>query len=122
MKAKYIPGVCNIGPEETQKRERFGWYALAATALLGIVLVATEAPQWSKAVLFFPATLSALGFLQAWFQFCVAFGTQGLFKVEGQEETVEQLEFRKKDQQRAILLLIGSVMIGLLITASAFTT
>lgn len=124
MKAKYIPGVCNIGPAEVEKRERVGWYALFATALLGIVLVSSGAPEWTKVVLFFPATLSALGFLQAFFQFCAAYGMKGLFNVSDEDakrESVEQQEFRKKDQQKAVLILIASALIGILIVASAFT-
>ncbi|MBU0750220.1 hypothetical protein KKH15_01755 [Patescibacteria group bacterium] len=125
MKTKYIPGVCNIGPAEIKMRERVGWYALGATALLGIVLVASDAPEWSKVVLFFPATVSALGFLQAWFHFCVAYGTQGLFNVSdavAKTESISQKEFRKKDQQRSIMIIVSAVVIGMVITASAFAS
>jgi len=125
MKTTYVPGVCNIGPGEIKKRERVGWYALGATALLGVVLVASDAPEWTKAVLFFPATISALGFLQVWFQFCVAYGTKGLFNVseaDAKTESVSKKEFRKKDQQRSIIILVAAVLIGIAITASAFAS
>jgi len=66
--------------------------------------------------LFFPAFLSAEGFLQAAFHFCAGFGLQGVFNFGpelGKTETVEQLGFRRKDQRKALLISLYSALIGI---------
>ncbi len=52
--------------------------------------------------------MSAQGFLQAAFHFCVGFATRGLynFGALGSEETVVEAEFRKKDQRKATLITV----------------
>jgi hypothetical protein len=49
-----------------------GVAALAAGAGLAFALVASGAPWWTRAVVFFPVWLAALGLLQAREQTCVA--------------------------------------------------
>jgi hypothetical protein len=110
---KYIPGVCNIGPDEIQKRMFAGWLFLVITILLNVGLYYLHVAPIVRIVVFFPAWISALGF-----HFCVAFGTQGLFNVSseaGKTESVSQQEFRKKDQQTATKIIIYSVIIGLVV-------
>jgi hypothetical protein len=51
-------------------------------------------------------TLSTEGFLQTAFHFCAGFGMQGVFNFGaevGKTETVEQAEFRQKDQRKPLL-------------------
>jgi hypothetical protein len=113
---KYIPGECNIGPAEINRRRRSGWVGLFATILfwLAVVIFRVSAP-W-RLLLFFPAFLSAEGFLQAAFHFCAGFGSRGLYNfgnVVGKTETVEQAEFRKKDQRKALLISLYSALIGI---------
>src|SRR6185295_9760555 len=54
----------NIGTRESRKRRVFGFASLAAGALLAFGLVVAGAPWWSRAVVFFPVWLAALGLLQ----------------------------------------------------------
>jgi hypothetical protein len=121
--ATYIPGVCNIGPEEIKLRTQAGWIFLIITLALAILFYYLPVSPWLRLVLFFPAAISALGFLQAAFHFCVAFGTQGLFNVSheaGKTESVSQAVFRKQDQQKAILIMLYSAIIGAIIAVAAF--
>jgi hypothetical protein len=60
--------------------------------------------------------LSAEGFLQAALHFCAGFGMKGVFNFGselGKTETVEQAEFRRKDQRKALLISLYSALIGI---------
>ena len=118
----YVPGTCNIGPEEIKMRTTAGWIGLAATVLIGALLVYLPVSHWTRLVLFFPAAIGALGFLQSAFHFCVAFGMEGLFNVSheaGKTESVSQQEFRKADKRKAIQIIVYAVVIGILVALAA---
>jgi hypothetical protein len=115
-KQEYIPGVCNIGPAEIKARIRAGWLGLIATLLMWIGCILFNIPAPWKMILFFPATMSAVGFLQAAMHFCAAFGVLGVFnfgREVGKTETVEQKEYRRKDRIKAFLIVFYSSLIGL---------
>jgi hypothetical protein len=115
-KSEYIPGVCNIGPAEIRKRKQAGWIGLAATILLWGAFIVFRVPAPWRLLLFFPATMSAVGFLQAAMHFCAAFGILGVFNfglMVGKTDTVEQAEFRRKDRQKALLIILYSILVGL---------
>ncbi len=119
---KYIPGVCNIGPAEIKSRMIAGWFGLILTVVVGALLFYLPVSPWTRLVLFFPAFIGAIGFLQAAFHFCVAFGAQGLFNVSneaGKTESISQKEFRKKDQQRVVQIYTYSVLVGIAIALLA---
>ena len=119
---KYIPGVCNIGPEEIKKRKQAGWMGFIATVALWAVFVwFGVAPAW-RLLLFFPAMMSATGFLQAYMHFCAYFGFASLFNFGdvGKTDSVSQAEFRAKDRRRAWQIIIYSVLIGLIISLTAY--
>ena len=113
---KYIPGVCNIGPAEIKRRRRSGWFGLGVTILLWLAFWVFGVPAAWRLLLFFPAFLSAEGFLQAALHFCAGFGMKGVFNFGselGKTETVEQAEFRRKDQRKALLISLYSALIGI---------
>ena len=61
-------------------------------------------------------TLSAEGFLQAAFHFFTSFGSRGLYNFGtevGKTEAVEQAEFRRKNQRKALLISLYSALIGI---------
>ena len=108
-KATYVPGTCNIGPDEIKMRMTAGWFGIVVS-------------PWTRLVLFFPATIGALGFLQGAFHFCVAFGMEGLFNVTnpaGKTESVSQKEFRAADKKKAIQIIAYSVLIGIVVAVGA---
>ncbi len=115
MPSTYVPGTCNIGPAEIRRRFRIGWGCLFATVVAWLALARLPlGPAW-YALLFVPATVSALGFVQAMSHFCVAFGMGGLFNVSDASlarETVDQAAFRAKDKAKAVRIVVGSVLIG----------
>jgi len=122
-KQEYIPGVCNIGPAEINKRRQSGWFGLGATILLWVAFWVFRVPAIWRLLLFFPAAMSATGFLQAALHFCAGFGMLGVFNFGsevGKTETIEQAEFRHKDKRKALLIIFYSVMIGIAAAIAGF--
>lgn len=112
----YIPGVCNIGRSEIRRRELLGWIGLFATVIVYSLLVFLDIPRIWRLVIFIPATLAALGFLQARMHFCAYFGMHGVFNFEsvGNLDTIEQAEFRTKDRKKALRIIAYSVITGII--------
>jgi hypothetical protein len=118
----YIPGVCNIGPVEIAARKRSGYIGLLVAVVIAAVLYFLGVPRWWRLLVFFPAVLSATGFMQAYSHFCVGFGMKGLFNFGpelGKTESVRQQEFRTKDRQRAQRLIFYSVILGAIAALAA---
>ena len=109
---QYIPGVCNIGSAEIAKRKMGGWAGLVATVLLwAVFILCGTAPVW-RLLLFLPALLSAVGFLQAANRFCVYFGFAALFNIRsaGERITVQHAESRAKDRRKAWRIIARAVL------------
>ncbi len=111
---EYVPGVCNIGPEEIARRRNLGWIALAIILALLLALVLTGVNSWWRLFVFFPATVSASGFLQAYFHFCVGFARLGVFNFGSVGETHNIAdEFSKtKDKRKGNQITLYAVLIG----------
>lgn len=123
MPSTYTPGTCNIGKAEIRQRFRIGWAGLLVTVVSWIFFARFRLSAPWFALLFIPATLSALGFVQASSHFCVAFGMRGVFNVSEAlraRESVEQAAFRAKDKRKAVRILLCSVLIGAAAAVSAY--
>lgn len=120
---EYIPGVCNIGKAEMRKRWAVGWVATIVCVLfLGLCLVFSIASVW-RLLVFFPATVAAIGFLQHAWHFCARFGLGGVFNFGpnvGTTDSVEQAEYRKKDRRTALQLIGLSLLISAAVAAAAY--
>lgn len=122
-KEKYIPGVCNIGPQERRMRKVGGWAGLGLFLALFAILYFTHAPYWSRFFLFLPAIVASTGWVQYTNHFCMNFGMRGLMNMDKavwQTENVIEAEYRKKDRQRSLKLIGLSVLISLAATALAY--
>lgn len=114
----YIPGQCNIGPEEVNRRLRIGYIGLGLMVLF-IVLAEFYAlsPGW-KLALFAPTAYALSGFIQARYKFCFLFGFFGLFSMTGKKAKVYDPEQLASDRALAIRIVsqvfIGSAVITLL--------
>jgi VIT1/CCC1 family predicted Fe2+/Mn2+ transporter len=114
----YIPGVCNIGPVEIRSRQRLGIAGLALTIIFFILAILLSFPPALRLIVIVPGAMAATGYLQAWMHFCVRFGTTGLFNVGdtlGKTESVDQKDYRRKDQRKAISIIALSLLIGVAI-------
>jgi hypothetical protein len=115
MTDQYVPGTCNIGPEEIALRRRAGHVGLAVTAALGAALVRSNLhPAWRLA-LALPAAGAASGYLQARQRFCANYGFRGLynFDTRGHEQPVPLADAQAQDRRRSIQIATSSAAIGL---------
>lgn len=112
--AEYIPGVCNIGPQEINRRRRTGWIGLGVALFVFIILSGITSNHWWRLLIFFPATLSASGFLQAHFHFCAGFARKGVFNFGevGKIQEVTDNSAKTKDQQKGKRITLYAAFIG----------
>jgi hypothetical protein len=121
--AEYVPGVCNIGPAEIRRRRQSGWLGLGATVLLWAVFFIFRVPAPWRVLLFFPAMIGATGFFQAALHFCAGFGMRGVFNFGadvGKTETIEQVEFRRKDRRKARMISLYAALVGIAFAAAGY--
>ena len=118
---RYIPGVCNIGPQEIRRRRRTGYVGSLITVALFVGLVVVDAPPITRLVLFVPAAIAASGFLQAYLKFCAGFGQLGVFNFgdRGSTEHVADKAARRKDLFKAWQIGIACGLIGLAVASVA---
>lgn len=116
----YLPGVCNIGSREILRRRAVGIAALVFALISGYTLYAADdlsrSARWG---VFFPLLVSAIGFIQARNKFCLAYGLAGTFNFGkiGDMERVFDIESKKVDRRKAILILLQATLIAGLATA-----
>ena len=114
MSNQYIPGTCNIGPEEIALRRRAGHVGLAVTAALGAALLRSDLhPAWRLA-LALPAAGAASGYLQARQRFCANYGFRGLYNFDrrGREQPVPVAGAQDADRRRSLQIAATSAAIG----------
>jgi hypothetical protein len=120
---EYAPGVCNISKEEESLRRASGWIGAALTVAAAVAFVALGVPPAWRLTLFFPAALSASGFLQAGLHFCAGYAMKGVFNVGapvGTTTTVEQADALKKDRAKARLIFGLAALIGAVVAAIGY--
>ncbi len=112
---EYVPGACNIGPAEIARRRRTGHIGVVATIGLLGALLAFDAPPVARLLIALPATAAAVGYLQAHFRFCAAFGFLGVFNFGaiGQEQAVGDRRRVAADRRRALSITVAGLGIGI---------
>ena len=121
--AQYIPGACNIGRDEIRVRALTGLAGLFITAILLIILLIVHASPVIRVIVFIPAFISALGFLQAYFHFCAYFGLRSLFNFEKAGTTPEEIwddNMRRLDRRRAWTIIAYAALVAAGVTLVAF--
>ena len=117
----YQPGSCNIGPAEIRRRRQVGHAGLAATllGLTGLVVIGAD-PLW-RVLLFFPAAISASGYLQAALHFCAGFGSRGIYNFGplGRQEQVTDADALSRDRAMSNRIGLGAAAIGLVVAVIA---
>jgi len=79
----------NIGPREQRKRRLMGIVALTVGVALAFVLVTTDAPRLSRAVVFLPIWMAGLGLLQAREKTCIALAARGTCNLDAGEAPLD---------------------------------
>src|SRR6266404_3673761 len=77
----------NISPAGVRRRRVFGAWTAAAGILLVAGMIGVRAPWYWCLVVFVPAALAAVGFLQASRKICVARAAEGTFEHEDFSKT-----------------------------------
>jgi hypothetical protein len=116
----YVAGICNIGPEEIARRRNTGIAGLViAIILFGVLFVSGVDPLW-RVFVFFPAMLSASGFLQAYLGFCSGFARRGIFNLGtlGNVQQVPDDASRKKDRKKGNQITVWAFVIGVAVATA----
>ena len=82
QKTEYVPGTCNIGPQEIARRYRTAVAGLVLSVLFIMIVEASDVPGSMRLLIFFPALLITSGIIQAMYRFCLAYGWRGVFSVK----------------------------------------
>ena len=112
---------CNIGPREQFKRRLMGIVGLARGAGLSFLTVVSEAPRWSRLVVFIPIWLAGLGLFQAREKTCIALAARGARNLDAGEEEIgdhalaARLRARADGIRRRSLTVAGVITLVVLI-------
>lgn len=114
----YIPGVCNIGKEEVNKRRSGAVFSALLSAIIIAALFYTHTDKLWRFLVFFPLTAFGVNVQQWSNKFCVGFGLKGIFNFKelGESVPVEQQEMLKADRAKAIKMIVIGLVIGLVLT------
>jgi hypothetical protein len=113
----YESGACNIGPAEIAYRRRWGHAGLVVTLVTLAVMLWAGAPPLVRFLVALPAAGTAVGYLQALLRFCAAYGLLGVFNFGRLRDThhVADPVARARDRQKALQIVLGGVVIGVLV-------
>ena len=116
---EYIAGICNIGPEEIARRRTLGWTALVITFLLLFILIVAGVNRMWRLCIMIPAMISATGFLQAHYRFCVGYARIGVFNFGpiGTTQKISNGISKAKDKKRSFQIMLYAALLGI---AAAF--
>jgi len=116
---EYLPGTCNLGPEEVRRRYRNGFIGLFL--MIGYILFVKwmDLPDSYKLGLFIPAFYSVSGFLQAVKKFCFVYGWKGLSSLSGMRkfQTIKDKDFLKQDRRTALNFVLIVTLFSIFLTA-----
>ena len=118
MTYSYIPGTCNLGKSEIQRRQFVALLGLLLTASIIFGLIGADAPTSARWGLFIPLMVFSVGFIQSRKKFCLAYGLMGTFNLGklGDISRVQSPEDRKADRKTALLILAQSALLALTLT------
>ena len=112
----YMPGACNIGPEEIARRRAAAVTGLLATAAFAAALIVTGAPDALRLLVAVPAATTAIAALQVRDRFCVAYAAQGVYNVAGKAGEITRVadhEALRRDRLRAARMVLAGAAAGL---------
>jgi 4-amino-4-deoxy-L-arabinose transferase-like glycosyltransferase len=113
----YIPGVCNIGKEEIQGRKKSAIVSWCLVVVFIILMQIFHVNHIWRLFIFLLVASAMVGTLQVYFKFCVNFGMRGVFNFgkTGKTFSAELDEYIRKDRAKALRMIIGSVIIGIVV-------
>ena len=118
----YIPGVCNINHKEVAYRRKAGYFGLGFFVVIAAAFLALAVNRWFYVLLFVPAFVAAIGFLQAKNKFCVAYGAGGQQNADDGSEKARNItdtDAVSKDKKRSRQMNLQAAGIAVIATAAA---
>jgi hypothetical protein len=109
---------CNIGPEETARRRRVGYFGLFLSILWIVAVELFSLGPVFRLMLIFPAGIAFSGFLQARARFCMAYGARGVASLGGLQQFSRSAD-PFGDKRRAARM-VGQVILFSAIVAGLF--
>lgn len=116
----YIPGNVNIGRKEKARRIQNGWIYIVLAILAFVLMVFFDLPRIYRLLIYIPATMSALGFLQARESFCVLYGLKGEYRMDNERNKVIDSDQLSVDRKSSINIIIVALSVGLAATILAY--
>ena len=112
---EYIPGVCNIGREETVFRKKVAVGALLIVIITFVFFFIFNVTGGFRFLVAIPAFISAMGFLQARAHFCARLGLTALFNFGelGKYSKVNNNEYILMDRKKSLKIIFYSLAIGI---------
>ena len=122
MSSEYVAGSCNIGKGEIRRRQIVALFGIFLTISSATALLATDQSRSSRFLIFLPALVFSIGFVQSRSKFCLAYGLAGTFNFDrlGKISKVQSAQDRKADRKTAIMIMLKSAALAALITAVFF--
>ena len=115
----YQAGVCNIGGAEVARRRQVAIIGGVIYLALALYAVIQNFSPSASLVLFAPASIFAIGFVQSHKRFCLAYGLMGTFNFQklGSITKVEDKAALAADRKMAIRIVVQSLGIAFVLTA-----
>lgn len=118
----YTPGVCNLNQPEVAYRRKAGYAGLVLSLLLVVGLGILQADPLLGLLIFPFAWVSAIGFLQAKYKFCVGYAASGIYNSGddyAETQKIVDAAKRKLDQARARSINVRSFVSAIIATTAA---
>jgi hypothetical protein len=117
----YQAGVCNIGGAEVARRRQVAILGGVIYVALALYAIVQDFSPFASLVLFAPATLFAVGFVQSRKRLCFAFGLMGTFNFQklGSLTKIEDKAALAADRKMALMIIVQSLGIASILTALA---
>jgi len=115
----YIPGECNINSQEISYRRRVGYVGVGLFIISLIAIISYATIVWWRLLLILPAYVAAIGLLQAYHKFCVAYGSTGRQNAEPgsrQAHTVTSEAALHKDRRRSRVIQLQAATVAIVAT------
>lgn len=115
----YIPGTCNIGAGEINRRRMVALIGLILTISSLATSIANSASRQARLSIFIPALIMSVGWVQSRKKFCLAYGFAGTFNFGklGAISRVADPAARAADRITAIKIFAQSALYAALVTA-----
>ncbi|CAB4603035.1 unannotated protein [freshwater metagenome] len=117
--ADYIPGSCNIGEGEINRRRIVAaiGFVLSLSALT--TFITTDVSQSARLGIFIPLLVMSIGWVQSRKKFCLAYGFTGTFNFGklGQISRVADPIARAADRRTALMIFAQSTLYAAVLTA-----